>query len=199
MSKIISSKYKLTIAQKHFKMIPRNESEDFSSLPKHTLKMKYKRDTMRVFSASSFCCRREHIQRPTARHQAECGDPRTPRPKWEGSINPSPQGSVNLAGGKSFIARDGGHQENKALHISATKRYRHCGRKPRGCAGALSITKAYSSVFTGFLSVQASGPLIFCAFSWTLLFCLFVQPNSNVVFFLFYLTVFIITPQKSVF
>lgn len=67
MSKIISSKYKLTIAQKHFKTIPRNESEDFSSL-QTTLKMKCKRNMSGVFSAivreASFCCRREHIQRP---------------------------------------------------------------------------------------------------------------------------------------
>lgn len=120
MSKIISSKYKLTIAQKHLKMIPRNESEAFSSLAKHTLKMNGERNRMGVSSAivrEASCCRRVHTRRPTARHQAECGDPRTPRPKWE-VTNPSPQGSVNLAGGKSFIVRDGGHQEHKALHIS---------------------------------------------------------------------------------
>lgn len=77
MSKIISSKYKLTIAQKRFKMIPRNESEDFRSLPKHTLKMKCKRNMMGVFPATvreaSFCCRREHTKRPTARHYADRG------------------------------------------------------------------------------------------------------------------------------
>lgn len=139
MSKIISSKYKLTIAQKRFKMIPRNESEDFRSLPKRTLKMKCKRNMMGVFPATvreaSFCCRREHTQRPTARHYADRGRPQV-------SINPSPQGSGNLTGEKSFIARDVGHQENRALYISVTKQYRYCGSKPRDCKGALNITVA---------------------------------------------------------
>lgn len=53
MSKIISSKYKLTIAQKHLKMIPRNESEAFSSLAKHTLKMNGERNRMGVSQPSS--------------------------------------------------------------------------------------------------------------------------------------------------